>query len=250
MVDRLFPSPHADATDDDLLEWYSDRPVPAGVVFNFVSSVDGSATVRGHSGGLSDPVDQRILRLLRQLADVLVIGAGTIRVEGYAGELLDEAGRAWRVANGRSPRPSLAVVSGSLRLDPAASFFTTALTRPLVFTSERADPHKRAQLETVAEVVNAGVDTVDPRQVVDELTRRGHRRIHSEGGPKLFGSFQEAGVVDGLCLTLSPSLVGGLGARVTAWADEHAVPLELMHVLRSGSVVFLRYRVPEEGSGR
>jgi riboflavin biosynthesis pyrimidine reductase len=247
MVDRLYPAPHPDATDDDLLEWYADRPARPGVVFNFISSVDGSATVRGHSGGLSDPVDQRILRLLRRLADVLVVGAGTIRVEGYAGELLDDAGLAWRAAHGMPPRPAVAVVSGSLRLDPAATFFTTAPTPPLLFTTARADPRKRAQLADVAEVVTAGVDTVDPRRVVAELTERGFQRIHSEGGPKLFGSFQEAGVVDGLCLTISPALVGGLGARVTAWADEHAVPLELVHVLRSGNMLFLRYRVPDEG---
>jgi riboflavin biosynthesis pyrimidine reductase len=206
--------------------------------------------VQGHSTGLSDPVDQRILRILRRLADVLVIGGGTIRAEGYAGELLDDEGRGWRIADGRPERPAVAVISGSLRLDPAAPFFTSAPARPLVFTSERADRAKRGQVEAVAEVVNAGVDTVEPRRVVEELLRRGHRRIHSEGGPKLFGSFQDAGVVDGLCLTLSPSLVGGLGARVTAWADEHAMPLELMHVLRSGSMLFLRYRVPKEGSNR
>jgi riboflavin biosynthesis pyrimidine reductase len=250
MVDRLFPTPHSDATDADLLEWYSDGPARAGVIFNFISSVDGSATVHGHSGGLSDPEDQRILRLLRRLADVLVVGAGTIRVEGYAGELLDDEGRAWRVAHGKPARPAVALVSGSLRLDPAAAFFTTAPTPPLIFTTERADPRKRAQLSEVAELVEAGVDTVEPQRVVADLTARGHARIHSEGGPKLFGSFQEAGVVDGLCLTLSPALVGGLGARVTAWADEHAVPLELMHVLRSGSMLFLRYRVPEERNER
>jgi riboflavin biosynthesis pyrimidine reductase len=247
MVDRLYPAPQADATDDDLLEWYADRPARPGVIFNFVSSVDGSATVHGHSGGLSTPDDQRILRLLRRLADVLVIGAGTIRVEGYAGELLDDAGAAWRVASGRPQRPAVAVVSGTLRLDPAAAFFTTAPAPPLVFTTERSDLRKRAQLSEVAEVIVTGTELVDPRRVVAELRDRGFERIHSEGGPKLFGSFQEAGVVNGLCLTLSPALVGGLGGRVTAWADEHAVPLELMHVLRSGSMLFLRYRVPEEG---
>lgn len=243
MVDRLYPSPHPDASDDDLLDWYADAPGAAGVVFNFISSVDGSATVHGHSGGLSDPVDQRLLRLLRRLADVLVVGAGTIRVEGYAGELLDDAGRDWREAHGKPARPPVAVVSGSLRLDPAAPFFTAAHTPPILFTTERADPRRRAEFGGLAEVVVAGIDTVDPRRVVAELTDRGFRRIHSEGGPKLFGSFQEAGVVTGLCLTLSPALVGGLGARVTAWADEHALPLELLHVLRSGSMLFFRYRV-------
>jgi riboflavin biosynthesis pyrimidine reductase len=249
MIERLHPSPHADATDDELLAWYTDPAAGDGVVFNFVSSADGSATVRGRAGGLGDAEDQRILRLLRRLADVLVVGAGTIRVEGYAGELLDEPGLAWRAARGMPPSPPVAVVSGSLRLDPAAAFFTAAPAPPLVFTTDRADPHAAARLREVAEVVVAGTDTVDPRAVVAELARRGHRRIHSEGGPKLFGSFQEAGVVGELCLTLSPMLVGGLGARVTAWADERAMPLELLHVLRSGSELFLRYRVLERGTG-
>jgi riboflavin biosynthesis pyrimidine reductase len=245
VIDRVLPAHSADASDDQLLEWYSGGG-GARVVFNFVSSVDGSATLDGHSGGLGGPSDQRILRLLRRLADVLLVGAGTIRAEGYAGELLDPAGLAWRAAHGRTARPTVAVVSGSLRLDPASAFFTDAPARPILFTTRQSDPCKRAQFGEVADVIVAGEQSVDPRRVVAELTDRGHSRIHSEGGPKLFGSFQEAGVVDELCLTLSPTLVGGLGARVTAGADERSFPLELRSLLRDGSTLFLRYRVLHE----
>ncbi|MCU1573342.1 MAG: hypothetical protein JWO93_1424 [Micrococcaceae bacterium] len=279
-IDRLFPGAFAEASDADLSAWYEP---PAGlrpwVSFNFVASLDGAAAVDGHSGGLGNSADQRILHLLRAQADVLLVGAQTIRAEGYAGHLIGAAAQAGRVRAGLAPHPALAIVSGSLNLDPEAPVFTEAPVRPLIYTAEDAPADARGRLSEVADVVSAGRTGVDPRLVVADLAVRGLTAIHSEGGPSLFGAFQDAGLVDELCLSLSPMLASGRAGRIAVGGlfppgggvagrsasggapagaqggpiggpasagrvgfGTEPVDMALVHVLRSGDMLFLRYR--------
>src|SRR5699024_158091 len=93
----------------------------------------------------------------------------------------------------------------------------------------------------VAEVIDACETRVDPAAVRDVLHRRGHARIHSEGGPTLFGTFLEAGVVDELCLTLAPSLDAGTAPRIAHAPQEVPTAMELAGILRSGDELLLRY---------
>jgi riboflavin biosynthesis pyrimidine reductase len=235
-------------TDDELLERYA---VPAAarswVRFNFIVGADGAATLAGRSGGLGNAADHRMLHLLRRPADVILVGAGTVRAEGYGGELLDEAARSWRTLHSLAPRPIVAVVSGSLDLDPHAPFFTEAPTRPLVFTCADADPRRRRELGAVADVLLAGRDRVEPALLASALEAMRFRVIHSEGGPTLFGAFLRAGLVDDLCLSLSPLLVGG-GLRLLPTALPGPARMRLEHVLESEGLLLLRYalgrRVP------
>src|SRR6266702_4430564 len=56
---------------------------------NFISSIDGAATVDGSSGALGGPADHAVFPLLRDLADVILVGAGTVRAENYGGARTD-----------------------------------------------------------------------------------------------------------------------------------------------------------------
>ena len=244
MIDRLLPDPVTDATDMQLLNWYSDPATPGSrVSFNFVSSLDGAATLNGRSGGLGNAADRRIMILLRRTADIILLGAGTVRAEGYSGDLVDAESTRWRQKNARSVRPSLAVVSGSLRIDPGLPFFTAAPERPLIITTAEADPARKRKLEKVADVIACGHRRLDVDLLIRELEARGHTRIHSEGGPHLFGTFQQAGRVDELCLSVSPVLVGGPGMRIAVSSAQNPQSrhMHLEHVLRSGNMLFLRY---------
>jgi riboflavin biosynthesis pyrimidine reductase len=250
-IDRLFPGAFAEATDADLSAWYEP---PTGhrpwISFNFVCSLDGASTLNGRSGNLGNAADQRILHLLRGQADVLLVGAQTVRAEGYAGNLISPAAQAARVRAGRAAHPPLAMVSGSLRLDPESPVFTEAPVRPLIYTVEEAPSAARRRLAEVADVVPAGRTGVDPRLVVADLAGRGLTVLHSEGGPRLFGAFQDAGLVDELCLSLSPLLASGQAARIAVGSSfpvvdqplPQPVNMALVHVLRSGDMLFLRYR--------
>jgi riboflavin biosynthesis pyrimidine reductase len=184
MIDRLMPGPVTGATDRQLLNWYT-HPAATGsrVSFNFVSSLDGAAALNGRSGGLGNAADRRIMLLLRRTADVLLLGAGTVRAEGYSGDLIGSDGVQWRESQGRSARPSLAVVSGSLRLDPDLPFFTAALERPLVVTTHEANRVRRRALEKVADVVTCGQRRLDVDLLIQELKRRGHFGYTPREGP-------------------------------------------------------------------
>ncbi|MEE6287803.1 pyrimidine reductase family protein [Georgenia sp. MJ173] len=195
---------------------------------NFVASLDGAATHDGHAGGLGDPEDQQVLLLLRSLADVVVVGAGTVRAEGYGGLGVEDP-------------PPLAIVSASLDLDPTAAVFTAPGPRPLVVTHGRAPADRRAALAPVAEVLVCGDDVVDLHVLLDTLAARGMTQVLCEGGPRLFGSFVAADVLDELCLTLSPQLEGGSATRISRGDAQTTRPMRLGHAIAGERMLFLRY---------
>lgn len=234
----------APLTEDELRDLYDDAP-PSYVRAGFVMSADGSIAHGGLSRPLSGESDLTVLRTLRAVADVLLVGAATARAERYRPVRLRQPARDWRARHGRSSGPVLAVVSGSLQLDPDGSLFATAhgdvadVQRTLVLTCATADPGRRRALEAVADVVEAGRERVEPALVVAALAERGLARVLCEGGPTLLGMLLADARVDELCLTLSPVLAGAGPSMVPVPLG--LVPLVLRHVLSDGQMLALRY---------
>ncbi|WP_394769467.1 pyrimidine reductase family protein [Lacisediminihabitans sp.] len=239
-IDRLLPLPAAEVSDEDLLEAFGATP-ERWLRVNFVSSVDGAATAGGLSGGLSGAADKRVFELLRRLSDVVLVGAGTVRAEGYGPMLVSTESADWRTERGRPAHPVFAIVTGALDLDPASRIFTAAPVRPIVVTTERPTAERRARFESVADVVVAGERTVDVVAMVSELADRGLGRVLNEGGPSLFGALLAADRVDELCLTVSPLLVAGDSGRIARGPLEAARDLSLAQVLHSEGALLLRY---------
>lgn len=245
-IDRIWPSPASALDDAALLE---QTAFPADRVWmrvNFIASIDGAGTREGRSGSLGDTADRRMFDLLRRPADVVLVGAGTLRDEGYGGFRLDEESAAWRTDAGMPAHPVLATVSGSLSLDPASELFTDAPVRPIVYTTASAPADRRKALSTVADVVTVGESAVDFAALRDDLAARGRRRIHSEGGPALFGAMLAAGAADALHLTLAPSLDSGDATRIASgpFAPTGA---RLASVLRAGDELLLHYLLSQAG---
>ncbi|HEY2556594.1 MAG TPA: pyrimidine reductase family protein [Diaminobutyricibacter sp.] len=236
------PTPEG-LSDDEIARLYSENVgSQPWVRVNFVSSVDGAATHQGLSAGLSDGADQRVFAILRRLCDVVVVGAGTVRAEGYGAMRVDEATERARTSAGLAPHPVFAIVSASLDLDPASAIFADAPVRPIILTTELSRSTTRAALETVADVVICGRERVQPDVLVQALMERGLGRIHCEGGPHLFGDLVAASVLDELCLTVSPRLEAGAATRIAS-GESPIVPVGLMlaHVLVAGDTLLLRY---------
>ena len=231
--------------DVDVHRWYAlDWLENGGLRVNFVSSVDGAATAGGLSRGLQTAGDNAVFAALRDLADVIVVGAGTARAEGYRGIELSERRRGLRRDLGLAETPPLAVVSRGLRLDPADELFTRGSARTIVITAAASDADRRERLSSVADVVIAGDDDVDLTVARAALAERGLARILGEGGPTLFADMLGAGIVDELCLSLTPWLVGPEAPRIvggTAW-DDGPLALTLAGVLEEDGALFLRYR--------
>jgi riboflavin biosynthesis pyrimidine reductase len=208
----------------------------------FVSSVDGAATLDGRSGGLGNRTDRRIFALCRALADVVLVGAGTVRAEGYGPVRVATEWRSLR--EGRPPTPPIAVVSRQLDLDLSWPLFIAAPehARTIVVTTASAPSDRLRAASTVADVIVARGTLVDPATAVAALAERGYRRLSCEGGPQLLAHFVAAGHLNELCLTLSPVVVCGDAVRITN-GPGLTVPasMRLAHVLTDESYLFLRY---------
>ncbi len=227
----------------------ADRTVPHLRV-NVISSLDGSATQGGLSGGLNNADDKLVFDTLRMLSDVVLVGAGTLRDEGYGGLRLDDESVAWRLEHGFAAHPTLAVVSSRLALPPTHPALRDAPVRPLVLTHEAAPAHARDALAGVADVLLVGSGTVDARQVRAVLEARGLRQVLCEGGPHLFGTLLAADAVDELCLTLSPVLEGGRAGRIAVGPDETPRRMNLAGVIAAGDMLLLRYLRARPADGR
>lgn len=213
------------------------------VRLNMIASVDGAAYAEGRSGALGGPADKALFATLRSLADVILVGAATMRTEGYGPARLDEVARQGRRSEGRPPVPPIAVVTRSCRLDWRAPFFTDAEERPLVITVGKADAADRSRAEEVADVIVAGDDDVQLAGAVRALGERGHDNVLAEGGPGIAAQLVSESVLDEVCLTISPLLVGGDARRILDGPPfEPARHLRLAHVFAEDGYLFLHYR--------
>ncbi|NNJ06553.1 pyrimidine reductase family protein [Streptomyces sp. PKU-MA01144] len=255
---RMFPLPDPNDPDgaravtdrawglDELADAYA-YPATDGpwLRANMVSSLDGAAQHDGTSQPLSSDADMRIFGTLRALADAVVVGAETVRQEGYRPARARDAFAGRRAAAGQGPAPAVAVVSASLDLDFSLPLFTSPLVPTLVLTGAAASPERVAAAEKAgAEVLVAGDGMgVDPARAVEALAGRGLRRLLTEGGPRLLGQFVASGVLDELCLTVSPTLTSGTAQRI-AYGSGRAVPerFALVSLLEEAGFLFTRYR--------
>lgn len=211
---RLLPPPEKSAEDVDVAAAYALPPEPH-LRAVFVASADGAATAgSGKSGGLSGETDRRLLLGLRELTDAVLVGAATVRAEGYGPVVLSDEAQRRRVDAGLAPRPPIVMMSGTGRFDPSARVFVEANQLPIVVMSEQAAEAHGSDLGGLAEVVTAGTAELDLPVALQALRDRGLLRLQFEGGPAMFGRLLAADLVDELCLTLSPIVAGGEMRRI------------------------------------
>jgi riboflavin biosynthesis pyrimidine reductase len=213
---RLFDHPTDHVT---VREAYDvERPRPAdrpwlGVCM--VASIDGSTVVDSNSRGLSSKVDQEVLSTLRSLADVLIVGAATMRVEGYGPP--------------RKRGQRVGVVSRRGDVDATSALFTSGAGFLILPDDAPA---------TTIDAVRAGRGSVDLAAALSQVDAD---FVQAEGGALLNGALAEADLIDELNLTISPLLAGGEGPRVTGGVAQLARRMQLAHVLEDDNFLFTRY---------
>ncbi|WP_232662023.1 pyrimidine reductase family protein [Pseudonocardia sp. TRM90224] len=234
----LLPA-HADLAelDDEALAAvyaYPDDLAAPWVRVGFVASADGAAAAAGRSEGLSNAADHRVFVLLRRLADVVLVGAGTVRAQDYRG--------ARRPTIGGSTPPPIAVITGSAELDPGSRLFTDTKVAPIILTLPTAPAERLARL-TAAGADVVVLERLTPDALLAELAARGLHRVLCEGGPAVHGQFIAADAVDELCLSVAPLLTGGTAPRISAGPDG-ALPrsMRLVSALHEDGTLLLRYQ--------
>ncbi len=177
-----------------------------------VSSLDGSVVINGASGALGNPTDQRVLGTLRRLADVIIVGAGTVRAEGYGPP--------------RKAGQRIGVTTNSGDVDLTTELFRSGAGFLIAPDSAPID-------ESLVDVIRAGETALDLSAavaIIPELIP-GASFVHAEGGPQLNASLLEAELIDELNLTISPRMIGGAGPRVTVGAGDVNARFDIAHLL-------------------
>ena len=183
--------------DDDLRGLYA-APDQPSLRVNMVSTIDGAATGDdGTSRSINNGVDKVVFDLLRELADALVVGAGTVRVEGYA--------------LGRKP---LVVVSRTGSVPPTQREAERGM---VLMATVASAPYVDEARDILGKdnVLVLGSHRVDLARLKDELVLRGFRHQLSEGGPHLLRDLLDQRVVDELDSTIVPRMISGSHRRIT-----------------------------------
>ncbi len=223
----------------ELAPFYADPP--DGVRANMIFSADGAAAFDGRAGPLSCPTDQRLLRIMRGLADVVLVGAGTARAENYGPVALGDAARARRHHEGRAEPPPIAVVSRSGALPDR--LFSNPDQPPILVTCARTAARHDLERDGLQQILVAGEDSVDVARAVAMLREQGMHRILCEGGPTLLDELVEADVVTEICVTLAPKLAASqpVGQRLHPARLPAPVTMNLQHALVCDGYLFLKY---------
>ena len=217
---------------------HGDRPY---VVANFVSSVDGRATVDGGSTGLGDDGDKQIFRTLRGCAGAVLVGTGTLEAEHYGTLSRHPTVVALRKRLGLAAQPPLVTITRTGRLpeiplldDPAATL--------IVYSGADLEP---TNVEATVKVERRAPDDLSPQRVLADLcANHGVRLLLCEGGPSLFGSLVAGRLCDELFLTLAPVLAGGYGPAITgSMRVSEPQRMRRLWTLTEGESLYLRYAI-------
>ena len=243
-MQSLFPAEPVELSSDDLAELYAYPSETAWLRANFVTSLDGAAQgPDARSGSLSGQADQAVFALLRSLCDLIVVGAGTARAEGYQPVQPGEVDGDLRAALGLTATPAIAVVSRSLAIDEE---LLRGGASPTLVVTTAAAAHEHADVLAGVTVIDASPrhdpHAVEIGRAVEGLVAEGYQRLLCEGGPSLMRDLVASGRLDELCLTVSPQLVGGDPMRILhGVALDSPSHLELRHLLHGDGDLFCRY---------
>ncbi len=90
-------------------------------------------------------------------------------------------------------------------------------------------------------MIVAGEDDVHLPAALEHLSARGLRRVLCEGGPQLLAHVARAGLLDELCMTLTPMLVGGYATHILDGAPIDRSRWTLAHVIEDDSTLLTRW---------
>jgi riboflavin biosynthesis pyrimidine reductase len=184
---------------------------------NMVTSLDGVVAIDDDSKALSCAEDRALYKSLRAMSDAVIVGARTAAHPGYA-----------------SLTKPLVVISNSGAIEASAS--TLIAIVPTASAGRVAADHPDAL------ILHAGDTSVDLHQAIDQLHSRGLTKLLCEGGPKLLDSLLHAELVNEMCLTHSPVLIGS-GPHLLATNNVASIALSLTHLFEANGFLFTRYTV-------
>lgn len=240
---QLLPQPET-VELGDLLQRVGVPPGPAGarprVLVNFIASADGRCAFQGSSRALGDDGDRALFHGLREVADCVLVGTGTLRSEPYGRMLGRPERRERRLAAGRPAEPLACIITRTGEVPAQLPLFAEPESRIVIYAAAPLRLEVAAQVEVV--VLEPGELT--PTTVMRRLAGdQGVEVVLCEGGPTLFASLLREGLADELFLTVAPKLAGGGPGPAITTGPELPEPaaLQLIWLLERAGSLYVRY---------
>lgn len=246
-IRKLLPYPQTEVNPLDLYTKLP-RPTPADrpwVMVNMITSADGATAIHGSSEAFDNPADKIVFSAIRGCADWVLVAAETVRAERYRLPEPRPDVRETRKSLRLSAGLRLAVASSSLNLPLDLPMFTDRQPDgglPVIFAGSDVFAETLSEFAGSAEVIVSDSRIFEPAEMLAELKRRGARVVLCEGGPSFNAQFVDADLLDELCLSTAPLLVGGVSKRIVHGSQRVVpLPLKLDHLLEAEGTLFARY---------
>lgn len=227
------------------------QPQRPYVSVNMAISLDGKISTRTREQiTLGTRHDRHLMDVLRARADAVIVGAGTVRHDGFPVVVRDDDVRRRRTGRGRAAHPVNVVLSRGLDLPMSRPIFTRDGIRRIIYTTRAAPAVRIRRFEKIAEVVVLPTKSIPPRAVLKDLGARGMKRVLMEGGGELHFAFARAKVVDEIYVTITPRLIGGDAPSLLdgrGFLKKDHLKLKLVSSRRVDDELFLRYHIDYGG---
>jgi riboflavin-specific deaminase-like protein len=212
-------------------------------------TVDGKITTRDFTPvDFTSRDDKQFLFQQRALADAVMVGHSTLKHDNVRLGISEDL-RAARIKRGQAPAPLRVIVSNEGKIDSQLKVFQSEISPVLIFSTKRMPKAVRAALQEKKVTLHLSeAKDVDLRELLGILRRDYKvRRVACEGGPTLFRSMLELGLIDELNLTIAPYLFGGADAPTLTGLSKEFLPRSVQCVMKKMRVVgdecFLTYRI-------
>lgn len=211
------------------------------VIANMVSTADGRATLTGRTAQISSEADRELFLELRTEVDAVMVGTGTIAIEGYGPLIRSDERRQRRENRGLAPVPTAITATRTMELPVQTPLFQDPASRIIVLTNSPRDAPPALATLTVERLTGPELDLAAGMERLREA--HGIRSILLEGGPTLLAAMVGAGAVDELFLTIAAKIAGSAGEPTILEGSPlpEPVSLRLLSVIRDDSYLFLRY---------
>lgn len=216
------------------------------VFSNLATSLDGKIATRGRElFHLGTPADRKQMQVLRKKADVIVMGASTLRTH-----------QAFCPVFGAKKQPVNALISSNLEgISPIWPFFLNPLHRRILFITKPLKPSRRKEFEKTSEVVELRDPARTPgarpiaEQILAALEDRGLNQVLVEGGGGIMWDFVSQNLIHEYHITLTPRVIGGSDSPTLVdglgFSPEDVLNLKLIRCRRLGDELYLTYRRPQ-----
>ena len=212
-------------------------------------TADGKITTREFTPvDFTSPEDKMHLLRQRSLADAVLVGHSTLTKDNVRLGLPEGELRQERIARGQTPSPLRVIVSNEGRIDARLKIFASEIAPIVIFSTTRMPQRHQKALREKATLHLSEADSLDLRWMLHQLQREyAVRTVACEGGPTLFRSMLELGLIDQLNLTIAPYLFGGKEAPTLTGLSQDFLPASVRCSLTEMRTIsdecFLTYKI-------